>query len=155
MATLSVTFDEKKLARLQKKLGPTIVLPPVARLIKDMADLVDEEASRNAPRDTGTLANDIAPEVRPLSARVFTSLPYARTMEGGRKPLLAGGKMPPPDALHGIARPGTEFALARSIQQRGIKGRFFFRKARTKANRELPRLAEKAADEIAGLWFRD
>ena len=153
MATLSVTFDEKKLARLQKKLGPGIVLPPVGRLIKDMADLVQEEATNRAPDVLARIFDPV--NVTPLQAVIRVVHPGARAMEAGRKPLVAGGKMPPPDALRGIARPGTEFALARSIAQRGVKGRFFFQKARIKANRELPRLASKAAAEIAGLWFRD
>lgn len=151
-AVITATFNEKRMARIQKKLGPEIVMPPLTRLIKDIADLAQREAFTNAPRHTGGLAGAIGAVVSPLSARISVSHPAARVMEGGRKPLVAGGKMPPPDAFIGIAEPGTEFALARSVAQRGIKGRFFFKKAKAKAVKELPNIARRAAAEIAAEW---
>lgn len=146
---LTTVWDEKKLARLQKKLGPAVIVPPVGRMIGEMSDIALEAAKDKAPRETGALVGSILKDVTPMAARIHTAMPYAKVMEGGRKPEIAGGKMPPPDALRGIAIPGTEFALARSIMQRGIKGRFYMRKARGKIQRELPRLATRLAGQIA------
>jgi len=154
---LTTVWDEQKLARLQRKLGPGIIVPPVGLLIREMADIAYEAAVEKTPRDTGALAASIQKEVMPMTARIYSALPYARIMESGRRPAAVpgSGKMPPPAALAHIAAPGTAFALARSIHTRGIRGRFFLRKARGKIQRELPRLATRLAERIAQGWAAD
>jgi len=151
---MSITFDEKRLARIQKKLGPGLVMPPLGRLIREASRVTQEEAANRAPSVLATIIQESAPT--PLSAKVAVSHPGARAMEAGRKPLVAGGKFPPPSAFaHITPDAGQQFAIARGVAQRGTKGRFFFRKAKAKATRLLPQLAEKAAREIAAEWGKD
>ncbi len=151
MATLSVTFDEKKLAKLQKKLGPDIVMPPLGALLDEAARFTQREAASRAP---SLLARIIEREVKPLSARVVLSHPGARAMEAGRKPLVAGGKFPPPDAFLALAGGSREraFVIARGVARRGTKGRFFMKKAKAALNRQLRVLAERLAKAIGQRW---
>jgi hypothetical protein len=47
---------------------------------------------------------------------------------------------------------GSAFVLARSISRRGIKGRFFFRKARNAVIQALPGYVAQLGREIAEAW---
>jgi glycyl-tRNA synthetase beta subunit len=110
------------------------------RSLLKKASLFGERAAREgAPRDTSALARSIVSESSESSARVFTPLNYAMTVEEGRRP---GAKMPPPEALRGWARrhgfQGSLFVLARAIARRGIKGRFFMKAATQKVNQKMP-----------------
>ncbi len=148
-----LTVQVDGLDRLQKNLGRKIVAIAMARGIADASEIAQEKAEGFAPRDTGAIANSLSTEVSTLQAIIFSSLPQARFAEYGRKP---GGKLPPPDALagwasrHGFtASRGTSlFVLARSIAQRGKKGRFFMRRAGRATKRALPRIMERVASDI-------
>lgn len=144
---LSITFDERRLKSLQKKLGPELIVPPVAELIRTMSGLIQREAASLAP---SVLAPNIdASPTGPLSAKVSVMHAGVRAMEAGRKPLVAGGTFPPPSAFAYISSDvGAQFAIARAVAQRGTKGRFFMKKAKAKATRELPLAIKKAADAM-------
>jgi hypothetical protein len=152
-----LTIQLEGMEALTRKLGnKQIILRPVAKMISDLALLVQREARSGAPRDTGALGRSIMREVQPLMARVFTGLQYAPVMEYGRHP---GGRMPPPQALAGWARrhgfgtsAGALFVLARSIARRGIKGRFFMKKATDAGRNALPRLVSQAVASMEGEW---
>jgi len=142
---------------LTRKLGnKQIILRPIGKLISDLALLVQREARSGTPRDTGALGRSIMRDVQPMMARVFTGLQYAPVMEHGRHP---GGRMPPPQALAGWARrhgfgtsAGMLFVLARSIARRGIKGRFFMKKATEAGRTALPRLVSQAVANMESEW---
>lgn len=141
---------------MQKKLdqaGPELIAPALTQLLTDAALLGTKVAREGAPRDTAALIRSIQSEVRPLSARVYTPLTYALTMEEGRRP---GAKMPPPDALVGwIRRHGltvSPFVLARSIARRGIRGRFFMKAAKQAVQGAMPRFISEAAARIQARW---
>lgn len=139
-----LTIEVAGFERLGRALSPGIVGGPLRDLLQKAARETTRVAHDKAPRDTGALRRSITPQVKPLSARVFTrrGAAYFPVMEFGRRP---GKKMPPPQALKGWARrhgfpttPGALFALARSIGRRGIKGRFFMRAAKQAGNRQMP-----------------
>ena len=142
------------LEALRRKLAPALWERAVANLLRDAATLAEREARGQAPKDTSALARGITSEAKPTTARVYTTLAYARVMEEGRKP---GGRMPPPDALrgwmrrHGMANVAP-FVLARAIARRGIKGRFFMRAAFQKVQRSMPALIERAGADIVRAW---
>jgi hypothetical protein len=142
-------------ALLRKLDGKVLVDPAMHGLLTKSSLFAERQTRQNAPRDTGALARSISSEVRPLAARVFSPLAYATVMEFGRRP---GARMPPPEALRGWARrkgySGSLFVLARAIARRGIKGRFFMRKAAKKLEGALPGFIRDAARDIERRWGR-
>lgn len=141
--------------KLDRKITPNIYLPSVHDLMRDASTYATREARREAGRDIGAIAGTIAANVvSPMEYRVRSSHPGALAAEFGRR---AGTPPPPASALrdwaerHGMA--GLEFALARAISRRGIKGLFFLRKARESLEQsELPRLIQRAIGEIERRW---
>lgn len=152
----TTTIEVEGIPELNKRIRNVQQMKPLQMLLDEASLIAQAAAIEGAPRDTGELQRSIQRDVQPFSARVYTLKSYAEVMEFGRSP---GGKMPPPQALAGWARrhgrdtsPSGLFVLARSIARRGIKGRFFMRKAADKTRRELPRLVQKMADRIENVW---
>lgn len=136
----------QRMANLQK-------FQPLKKLLGDAALIAQREARQQAPQDTRTLARSIAIDVQLFMARVYTQLAYAPVMEYGRR---AGAKPPPPEALAGWARRhhfgGSLFVLARAIGRRGIKGRFFMKKAEAAMRQSIPRLTSEMEKRIESDW---
>ena len=148
---LAMTMNDAKLAKLQKKLGPDVIVPPVATLIRMLGEITQREASSNAPHVLASVIDNV--RVSELAAKVVARHPGARAMEAGRKPLAAGGNYPPPQAFAYISPDlDVQFAIARAVARRGTKGRFFMKKARAAANRALPTEIRKASDAIKARW---
>lgn len=152
-AKLSLELDSRQLDRIMKKLSPGVFLPPLSTLISTLMSTAEEEAQNRAP---GVVAQGIeGVRVTPLLAGVRAVHRGVRAMESGRKPLVAGGRFPPPEAFRHITSDrGEQFAIARAVARRGTKGRFFMKKAKSKALRVLPQLVNRAADEIALAWAK-
>lgn len=148
----TVGVQVKGLKALSADLHTVAEMKPLRELLETAGQIAQETASHNTRRDTGALAGSFVVDLAPWSARMHTPKPYAIPAEKGRKPDSA---MPPARALeawarrHGIA---NTFLLARSIAKRGIKGRFFRRKARTAVNREMPRLLDRMANALEAGW---
>lgn len=146
---MSVEFDA---SRLLAKLGPQLYAPAVRQLIARLALTTERAAKAQAPTDMGALRRSIVSDLRPTSAKVYTPLHYAASVEYGRRP----GSMPPPQALIGWMRrhrmDGSPWALARSIARRGIKGRFFMRAGLKAATDALPNLTALAARKVEQDW---
>lgn len=143
------------LERVVGKLQPSLYMPAIGRLLGKAALLGQREARDAAPYDTGALKRSILTEVKPMSASVYSTLGYAAVMDLGRR---RGAPPPPTSALLGWMRRhgfrGSPFVLARSISRRGIKGRFFFQKARNAVIQALPGFVAQAGREIAEQWGR-
>lgn len=135
------------LDRVKKKMTPDLYARPIADLFHEAAEFALHEA-QSAASDLGGIPGSLTAEVTTAGGRVVSGHPGALPMEFGRR---AGAKFPPPDAL---GRYGEfTFPLARAIAERGVKGRFFFRKARAAlARSEFPRLIEKAGKQIGERW---
>ena len=150
----SVEIRIPNLTQVERKLGRELFMPHLAWLLTQAALLAEREARQGAPKDTSALARSITHEVKPLSARVYSPLQYAIVMEEGRRP---GAAMPPPQALlgwmrrHGIPA-SMAFVLARAIGRRGIKGRFFLKKAMDSVERSLPNLMSEMMRRIGTSW---
>ena len=120
-------------------------------------------ARSNAPVFRGQLQNSISTSVKSvgpnIEGRVFSTIrsPYAYplVMEFGRRP----GKMPPPSALRRwvqlVIKPpgelvdGLAYIVARAIGRRGIKGRFFMKKAIESSKVRIGMLFREAVDRIS------
>lgn len=99
-------------------------------------------------------------EIGSLQGRVFSSLPYAIVMDEGRRP---GARMPPVDALmlwvertFGIPRgfdddelERTAWAVARSIQRKGIQARHYVDAGVSAAMPRVDRIFKTLAESIA------
>ena len=136
------TFDEvdRRLAAM-----PAVVAREFHTAMTASLLLIEASARQNVAYDTGRLAGSITHVINgsgpTLEGRVGPSVRYGASVEFGRR---AGARMPPVDALMGWVgrhpRPGRgsrrsqAFALARSIQRRGIRPRPFLRPA-YRANR--------------------
>ena len=154
MVTLSVRIEGAE--RALRSLRPELYLPALAQLLREAALLGEREARQHAPKDTGALARSITHEAHPLTARVYSPLQYAPVMEEGRR---AGAAAPPAAALLGwMRRHGLggvpPFVIARAIGRRGIKGRFFMRRAMQTVEQQLPTLAARAIATIEAQWGR-
>ena len=142
--TAGLSVEVAGFERLGRALSPGIIQDPMRELLQKAARQGTSKAKGAAPRDLGGLFNSITPQVKPLSARVYTrrGAAYFPVMEFGRRP---NSKMPPPHALKGWASRhgfGTDrhslFALARSMGRRGIKGRFFMKAGAQSVRRQMP-----------------
>lgn len=137
--------------KVQRRLQPSTIAGPLRQLLTAASLTAEAAAIRQAPRWKGHLKRDISSSVSPLQARVFTKREqvYYRVMEFGRRP---GAKMPPPNSLRAWAASkgftGSLFVLARSIARRGIKGRFFFKAGREAAQRVMPQLLNRMAQQL-------
>jgi hypothetical protein len=150
----SITFNQAKLDKLQKKMGPDLTLPPLKTLLATASKVAFDEAHNRAPSIVAAaLKRD---EPTSFAARVSVNHPGARAMESGRKPAVAGGKFPPPNAFLQMAHgsQAVAFAIARAVYARGTKGRFFMKKAISATNRAMPALAQKMADAISQEWAK-
>jgi len=144
--------------RIAAKLTPALVKVPAMGIVRDAAAYALRETSAGVPTFTGASSHSFVSQIRGdgLSAKIRPSRAYAKmaTLEYGRH---AGRALPPPRALrawaaaHGMT--GLEFVLARAIARRGVKGRFFMRRAKDKVrSHELPRLIDRARRQILSDW---
>lgn len=109
---------------------PDVLAAELEDAATDIAQSIVGDASREAPVDTGTLANDISGVVDSvgetiLRIRVGSNLDYVEPMEEGADPFF-----PPPDELRRWAHRvlGDEdlaFVVARSISETGLEAREF------------------------------
>lgn len=139
-----------------KVTDPKIITRPLEKLLTDLGLLAQRVARQQAPRDTATLQRSIGLEVKPLYATVATHLVYASVMEFGRRP---GARMPPLKALEGWARrhgfdKDSIFVLARAIARRGIKGRFFMKKAAIAVEKDMPSRVNAMIRAIEREWSK-
>jgi hypothetical protein len=126
---------------------------------KDALGRAVAEGEQVARARAGTLARSLQSEVRStgatvrgLSAEVRSTHPAASYVEAGRKP---GGRMPPVRALerwgqqHGIV---STYAVSRAIAQRGLRGRFFMRSAKSRIRTRWRQYLKSAESEIKARW---
>lgn len=144
---ITVTVDPGDLARVLGRMKASLYASVVEDLVERSSEVALREA-QNGAREIGGVGSSFSASARGFGATVESHHPGAMTSEFGRR---AGAKMPPPGAL---ARYGeASYAIARAIGRRGIRGRFFFRKAReTLARVELPTLLARAASRIEDKW---
>lgn len=152
----------KGLPELKAKLTrEALVLPIASEGIRTLTTIAEASAKLNAPSDLGGLHRDIVSEVAPLQGRVHiigaSRGVKSLVVEFGRG---AGKKAPAESQLsgwaarHGFGSKQAIFVLARSIARRGIKGRFFMKKARILTRRQMPAVMEKMARQAEAIWGR-
>lgn len=148
----AVSVDIEGLLELQRK-GEQIVSDlrgaPFLDAMRTATLLVQRDAKRLAPVDTGLLRASITPEIRTqdrtVQGVVGSNVTYAAAMELGSRP-----HMPPLAALEvWAARHGTTaMAVARGIAARGTAPRGFLSGA-LDANQD--RIVELLGDSVTGI----
>lgn len=160
---LTLKMNLKGLKEIKAKLTrEALVLPIASDAIRELTTIAEAAAKLNAPRDMGGLVNDIVSEVAPLQGRVHivgkSRGVKSAVVEFGRgadKQQPAASDLAGWASRHGF---GTSrqaiFLLARAIGKRGIKGRFFMRKARLQTRRQMPAVIEKMNRKAEAIWSR-
>ena len=148
--TIEVVGDRDARRRLKNLTGP-----PLTRVLKDASAHAQVVAKKGL---LGSLAaNSITTEVKPTTARVFSMMaePRVLSIEAGRAP---GGNLIHPDALaRWISRVGYHlgpYVLARHIQRRGVKGRFFMKAAIQSTRGQLPHLMRRMGRDVEKRYGR-
>lgn len=159
MARPQITYKVEGLAELIAKVNDAALLgPPLRKGLTTSALLVEAEAKRLVPVDTGNLRRTITHRVDsaavPLFATIGTNAPYAQVVHDGRG---RGKPTPPVRALAGWAsRHGIPanrvFLIARAIGRKGIKGRPFLKDALSAMRGKIDGAMETAAREIEAIW---
>lgn len=158
MAGLQISYEVKGMAELVGKLqgGSGLIAAPLRTALTRSALLVQGEAQKLVPVDTGNLRRTITHRVDsapiPTFAIIGTNAPYAIYVHEGRRP----GKMPPVQALLGWARRHgvNPYVLARAIGRRGIRGRPFLRNALQRMRGQIDGALRTAARQIEANWRR-
>lgn len=159
---MKLTYEVTGLDALLAKTSAAgaLIGPPLKTAFTKSALLVEGEAKRLVPVDTGNLRRTITHKVDraavPLWAQIGTNAPYARAVHEGRRP---GAAMPPLKAIAGwLARhggdPSSAFVVARSIGRRGIKGRPFLKQAMAAMTGSIDGAFQEAARAIEAAWGR-
>ena len=150
MLTLTIK-DKGKLARKFADL----TIGPMATLLRQASD----HAKNVAGKGIGGFpaSESMVSVVGPTSARVHSLMSPARTtsIEEGRP---AGGPLLHPNVLsrwiRRVGYPRSGFVLARHIQRRGVKGRFFMRAAIQSTQAVLPTLLNNMGKQIESTFTR-
>ncbi len=123
----------------------------ISQAIRDASDFAKKRAAGGFD-GFSPIRDSIQAEVLPMQARVFSGMPQARTLsiETGRRP---GGPLLHPGALRWWMEniyTGTQrvFEIARGIQRRGVKGRFFMKRATQDTRNQMPVFLRAAAKKI-------
>lgn len=160
MAGVQITYEVNGLAEILAKTNApaSLIGPPLRKGLTTSALLVQGEAQRLVPVDTGNLRRTITHTVDgaaiPTFALVGTNAPYALVVHEGR----GAGKAPPPvQALLGWARrhgiPSNRvYLVARAIGRKGIKGRPFLKNAMARVRGQVDGALSRAAKEIEAAW---
>jgi hypothetical protein len=154
---IDVRFDTSELPRLTampQKLHWALARA-VARTAQEGAVDMKQELARQRIAARSTLINSVkADKVDDLSWTLGPHVSYARAVFEGRQP---GGKMPPWQAIQDWAKArrigsdrGTAWAIARSIQRRGIRGRDYVTPVVDRARARLAELGAAAIAEATG-----
>jgi len=170
--TMSLTQFQAFIGKLDAKTEAAAVrgFRRAAAFLHGRVVLEIKQAQPHPAVDTGELANSVNTTMIPGGAIVSVDAPHAPVMEYGRR---AGSRMPPVDAiadwvrrkgLAGAPRAGKRsaasyesairgiaFVIARSIAQKGVVPRAFFRKA---WDRSVSSMAILVSSEIVGAGWR-
>ena len=146
---VGLTVKVRGIEALYRNLDHLQAMPALKDYLVEATDIAYDAAKSRKPAFL-----PLAKEIQPLAGIVYSNDYRARFIEFGRK---AGRKQPPIEALERWSKAGqieNHFLVARAIARRGIKGRFFMRKARNVLRREMPRLADKMAARIERDWSK-
>ena len=123
--------------------------PPLAKLLGAASGHAKRTASEGL--GGGVASRSIQSEIKPGSARVYSLMSPARStsIELGRP---ENGPLLHPGALRRwiahVGYPDSPYVLAKHIQRRGVKGRFFMRQAIQSTQNALPGLLNDMAKGV-------
>lgn len=149
---MPVSVEVRGLVETQRKLEQTIADLQGDALLDGMRRatlLVQRDAKRLAPVDTGRLRASITPEIRQrgttIQGVVGTNVVYAAAVEMGSRP-----HYPPLSALQTWARRHgmNAFVLQRAIGRRGTKARRFFQQSFEQNRARIVELLDDAVVRI-------
>ncbi len=146
---LTFSVNLKGVKEIVRKVDdPNLISVPMEQMMQDLGELGQREAISRS-RSSG-IARTMLLDVKPTLARIHTPLKYAATLNKGRR---KGAKMPSSNQIRDwMAAKGIPaelgFVVARGIQRRGIKGRFFMRRARAAIRQAMPAAVARLGDQV-------
>ena len=154
-----VSVEITGLPELKASLRKLRRLEPMRIEVLEPAAKLGQAVARGAapPGHRYNVQRDISRRVTARQARVFAKDYRARFLEYGRR---ADARKAPPTKnadfqawgdAHGIPR-NRLFVIARAIQKRGIKGRFFMRAGREAVRQALPGFLSNCSRALEALW---
>jgi hypothetical protein len=153
---LNYDIKARGIDEIMKKTKPEIYRVPMAKMFNRLGNQARDIAVRTAPKNSGELHRSIKADIKPLSARVFSTANYAVPVEVGRR---KNSRMPPLEPIRAWLRskrkdPRLAYVVARAIARRGIKGRFFMKAAFQAVQVKLPLGLKRVEREIAATWSK-
>ena len=132
---------------------------PMVDAMRKATMIVDADAKRNTPVDTGRLRASIMPEVRvtgvfntTVQGVVGSNVKYAPFVEEGSGPAIGNPSYSPPEAnvagwahRHGV----SAYSVVKAIRRSGTKAHKYLEKALVKNASEIRRLLSGALEKIA------
>lgn len=159
MARLKTRVTLEGVAEVQSRMrDPAMLNEPMREMLTEAARIGQRAATDRMDGGLGIAVRSVASRVEPNGARVFSAMATARSrsIDQGRKP-----GQPLKSLLPGIIRwkqavghPDSAIAIAKGIQRRGVKGRFFKRAAVEAVNNALPELFGQVRRGATRWWQR-
>jgi Bacteriophage HK97-gp10, putative tail-component len=119
----------------------------------DTGKIAEGKAKENSPINDGSLRSSITtsePRVTRDNAEITvgTNIKYAKYMEQGTRPHYVSARLLMPWARKKLGNANLAYAVAKSIAKKGVKGRFYFKKAKEDSLPFLDTNLKKAMDKI-------
>lgn len=145
------SIQVKGLEKAAKELSPDIMRRPMRRFFEDSTDLVYKGVTRRISKVTREAVNSVKVEIDPspvpLWGRVDSDLFRMRMLEYGTGPHRP--PVTPEFEAWARRRRRNPWAVARSIELHGTRGRKMFSKTKRGTRRKTFKLMRRAAKEIA------
>lgn len=159
MARLKTRVTVEGIADLQSRIkDPALLQKPMQEYLTEASEIGRRAAAGAIDGGTGKAVRSVAAKVQPLSARVFSAMatPRSRSIDQGRKPGASLKALLPQiirwrEAVH---HPDSAIVIAKGIQRRGVKGRFFKRASVEAVTAAQPRLRDELLAKLSGQWKR-
>lgn len=117
-------------------------------MMESLVDIAKDVSVRTS--GSSQISRSVVAEVSPLMGKVRFPIKQAATLNKGRRP---GAKTPSTRQIaewanaHGID-PKAHWIVAHTIRERGLKGRFFVRKARAAVRQAFPSHLDRMANSV-------
>jgi hypothetical protein len=159
VARLKTRVTVEGIADVQSRIkDPRLLQEPMQEYLTEASDIARRAAVGAMDGGTDKAVRSLGAKVTPLAARVFSAMatPRSRSIDQGRKPgaslkALLPGIIRWREAVH---HPDSAIVIAKGIQRRGVKGRFFKRAAVEAVTNAQPRLRDELLGKLRGQWKR-
>lgn len=157
MARLKTRVTVDGLAEIAGRMrDPAMLAEPMRELFTEAARIGQRAATDNVDGGRGLAVRSIGSRVEPTQARVFSAMDRARSRsidQGRRRGQPWRGLLAQIIRWReAVGHPDSAVEIAKGIQRRGVKGRFFKRAAVEAVNNALPGLVDDVRGRVVRWW---